>query len=100
MKFTRTFEEINKNDAPIAGGKGASLGEMTRAGFSVPKGFVILSSAFDEFYKLNNPNSPIPIEIAEEITHAFKVLGADLMAVRSSATSEDSATDAWAGQLE
>ena len=45
----RHFNQISKNDVGIAGGKGASLGEMTQAGISVPQGFVVLASAFDKF---------------------------------------------------
>jgi phosphoenolpyruvate synthase/pyruvate phosphate dikinase len=51
MSFTRNFKELNKNDADIAGGKGASLGEMTQAGIPVPPGFVVLSTSFDYFLK-------------------------------------------------
>ena len=47
MELIRQFEKLNKNDAGIAGGKGASLGEMTQAGIPVPGGFVILSTTFD-----------------------------------------------------
>lgn len=54
MKLTRAFSELNKTNADIAGGKGASLGEMTQAGIPVPPGFVILSSTFDEFIKDND----------------------------------------------
>lgn len=49
MKFTKSFENLDKKDISIAGGKGASLGEMTQAGFPIPEGFVILVSAFDKF---------------------------------------------------
>jgi len=49
MKFTKTFEQLGKGDAGIAGGKGASLGEMTRAGIPVPPGFVVLAGAFNHF---------------------------------------------------
>lgn len=49
MNIVSDFKNINKKDSGIAGGKGASLGEMTRAGFPVPPGFIILSSAFDKF---------------------------------------------------
>ena len=38
----------------IAGGKGASLGEMTKAKISVPPGFVVLASAFDRFIEETN----------------------------------------------
>lgn len=47
--FSRKFNELSRKDANIAGGKGASLGEMTQAGVPVPDGFVILSSTFDRF---------------------------------------------------
>lgn len=49
MIFTKTFNELSKNNADIAGGKGASLGEMTQAGIPVPPGFVVLSESFEQF---------------------------------------------------
>jgi len=51
MELIRDFTKLTKSDAGIAGGKGASLGEMTRAGIPVPPGFVVLSSAFERFLK-------------------------------------------------
>jgi len=42
----------------------------------------------------------MPPEIAQEILTAFKKMDARFVAVRSSATAEDSSTAAWAGQLE
>lgn len=51
MELTRNFKKIAKEDAIIAGGKGASLGEMTQAGIPVPPGFVVLSTTFDQFLK-------------------------------------------------
>ena len=35
MFFIRQFNQLSKADITIAGGKGASLGEMTKAGFSI-----------------------------------------------------------------
>ena len=49
MPFTNTFQQLSKQNVSIAGGKGASLGEMSNAGFPVPPGFVVLASAFDRF---------------------------------------------------
>lgn len=49
MKFTKTFKQLSKKDVGIAGGKGASLGEMTQVKIPVPPGFVILAGAFDRF---------------------------------------------------
>jgi pyruvate,water dikinase len=48
-KFIKTFKDLTRKDVGIAGGKGASLGEMLNAKISVPLGFVILASAFDKF---------------------------------------------------
>ncbi len=48
------FKEVDKEDIPLVGGKGANLGEMTRAGFPVPNGFIVTAHAFFEFIKENN----------------------------------------------
>ena len=96
MKFVRKFSEIRQKDVATAGGKGASLGEMAQAGFPVPDGFVVLANAFDNF----SHDSEIPKDLEEEIVTEFKSLDVELVAVRSSATAEDGAVDAWSGQLE
>ncbi len=46
MEYIKFFEELSKEDVAIAGGKGANLGEMTKAGFPVPEGFVVTSKAY------------------------------------------------------
>ncbi|RBY83813.1 phosphoenolpyruvate synthase [Geodermatophilus sp. TF02-6] len=40
------FADIGRDDVPAAGGKGASLGELLRAGVRVPDGFVVTTAAF------------------------------------------------------
>jgi pyruvate,water dikinase len=40
------FAGLGRGDALIAGGKGANLGELTRAGFPVPPGFVVTADAY------------------------------------------------------
>lgn len=67
MKFVKDFNEINKNDVAIAGGKGASLGELTLAGIPVPKGFVVLANAFEKFLEETDLN----VEI-DSILHSVK----------------------------
>lgn len=47
------FHEITKDDVPIAGGKGANLGEMARAGFPIPEGFVVTTLAFNKHLEEN-----------------------------------------------
>ncbi len=49
MKFIKVFKQLTKKDVNIAGGKGASLGEMINNKIPVPQGFVVLASAFDRF---------------------------------------------------
>jgi pyruvate,water dikinase len=48
------FKEIDKNDGPQVGGKGANLGEMVGAGFPVPDGFVVTAQAYYKFLEENN----------------------------------------------
>ncbi len=51
MKYVAFFEELNKEDVAIAGGKGANLGELTQAKIPVPPGFVVTSETYDKFMK-------------------------------------------------
>ncbi|MDP1884542.1 MAG: PEP/pyruvate-binding domain-containing protein [Candidatus Moranbacteria bacterium] len=131
MELLRTFRDLGKGDADIAGGKGASLGEMTQAGVPVPPGFVVLAGTFEKFLEETDlgvevdailhtvdhnamhtveeasekiqtliKSAQMPGDIAREIAEEFKKLGAEFVAVRSSATAEDGAENAWAGQLD
>lgn len=131
MRYIKQFVELSKGDASIAGGKGASLGEMTQAGIPVPPGFVVLANAFDKFLvetdigvkiavaldtvkteevrtveeaseKIQTLilSAAMPPEVVNEIISAHEQLGIEFVAVRSSATAEDSASAAWAGQLD
>ena len=43
------FSEIGKEDIPKVGGKGANLGELTKAGIPVPNGFCITAQAYYYF---------------------------------------------------
>ncbi len=129
--FTTPFSQLSKNSVDIAGGKGASLGEMLNHGISVPDGFVVLATTFDNFLHATDLTQEIeailknvdhqavssvdkasekiqalikhagmPVEIANEIQTEFKKLDSKFVAVRSSATAEDGAENAWAGQLD
>ncbi len=48
------FDQIDKEDVSLVGGKGANLGEITKAGFNVPEGFVLSSHAYYDFIRENN----------------------------------------------
>ncbi|MGB2669657.1 MAG: PEP/pyruvate-binding domain-containing protein [Candidatus Acidiferrum sp.] len=133
------FAEIGIDDRPTVGGKGASLGELLRAGIRVPAGCVVTTVAFERFLAAIDPtgsirreieqlsaddldacargsveararleSAPIPEDLREQIAIHYQKLceGAGEMeitvpvAVRSSATSEDSADASFAGLQE
>ncbi len=51
MKLVVWLDEISNKDVNIAGGKGASLGEMWNAGLPVPPAFVVTAEAYRYFIK-------------------------------------------------
>lgn len=73
----------------VAGGKAASLAHLLKNGFNIPAGFVVKAET-----------SLTSKDAEETILNAFDKLNSQNVAVRSSATAEDSQTSSWAGQLE
>jgi pyruvate,water dikinase len=53
------FADIALADRPTVGGKGGSLGELTRAGIAVPEGFVVRTAAFEEFIATLETAAPL-----------------------------------------
>jgi len=51
--LTAFFNQLDKNDIPLVGGKGANLGEMTQAGFPVPNGFAVTVESYVRFLEEN-----------------------------------------------
>ncbi|WP_132432252.1 PEP/pyruvate-binding domain-containing protein [Pseudonocardia endophytica] len=113
--YTRRFDELGATDVETAGGKGANLGELTRAGLPVPPGFVVVTPAYDAFVAANGLQARIdaggpaeiraafeagtaPEPVAAAVTAALTELGSGPLAVRSSATVEDVADTSAAGQ--
>ncbi|MFB3777733.1 MAG: PEP/pyruvate-binding domain-containing protein [Bryobacteraceae bacterium] len=72
----------------VLGGKGSRLAAMARAGFPVPAGFCVTTRADWEA-------APA---LEEAIRQAWRRLGVDSVAVRSSATTEDLPSASFAGQ--
>ena len=52
------FAELGLADRPQVGGKGGSLGELTRAGIAVPPGFVVKTAAFEQFVASAEKEAP------------------------------------------
>ena len=123
----RQLEDLGRGDVAFAGGKGANLGELIRAGLHVPAGFVVGAPAFarvaaeagiadaieerlagldvsdvgavrsaaDELRAMVRA-AAVPGDLEDAIRQAYEGLSDDgpaAVAVRSSATAEDTASD-------
>ena len=127
MELIRWFEDIKRDDVAVAGGKGANLGELFRAGFPVPDGFVVTADAYLAATQTvdlrlegdcSDPTTldrgsmrlqaaveatPIPDELRTAIIDAYSDLAERVglndpaVAVRSSATAEDLSGASFAG---
>ncbi len=51
--YTRTFADADATRLDLAGGKGANLSKLTQAGFRVPPGFTVATSAYRDFVARN-----------------------------------------------
>ncbi len=69
MRYTTRIQDLAKGDVRTAGGKGASLGELTRAGATVPSGFVVLTSAFEKFLDAHELRAEIDAALCEVDVH-------------------------------
>ena len=49
--YTLSFGEVDGTRLSEVGGKGANLGELTRAGFPVPPGFCVTTAAYRDFVR-------------------------------------------------
>jgi pyruvate,water dikinase len=58
------LSHFRRSDLALAGGKGANLGELSRAGFQVPAGYVITTAAYDLLLEKNDLQ-----------THLLKIIG-------------------------
>ena len=45
------FDEVGKDDVSLVGGKGANLGEMSRAQIPVPPGFIVSTHSYRQFLR-------------------------------------------------
>lgn len=96
---------VTRDDLATAGGKGANLGALVRAGFAVPHGFVVTTDAYRAAVGgLAAPDrdaveqAEMPAAVRDSILDAARLLDAGRVAVRSSATAEDLPGAAFAGQ--
>lgn len=132
--YVRWFEQLGIADVPMAGGKGANLGEMVGAGLPVPPGFVITAAAYHDFIddaklrdRIAREIDALNIDDRNALEHTAELIQAEIMtasvpdairsevltaygqlcrreqsvalavAVRSSATIEDTEAASFAG---
>lgn len=67
--FVRWFASIGIADCPTVGSKGASLGELDRAGIRVPPGFVVTTAAFERMLGKLDADGSIRARVAELDPH-------------------------------
>ena len=120
------FDEAACEDPETAGGKGASLARLQRAGLPVPYGFVVQAEALVRTLEAGQRHrqlqclledassdalhsrakvaqalvmaAPLVSGLDSEVADAYQRLGEGPVAVRSSACAEDSETASFAGQ--
>ncbi|NLJ99510.1 MAG: phosphoenolpyruvate synthase [Tissierellia bacterium] len=66
FKYIKWFNQIDKNDIPMVGGKGANLGELTQKGLDVPPGFCVTAGAYTYFIE--------KVDLANKIKEKIKNL--------------------------
>jgi rifampicin phosphotransferase len=125
VQVVHDLKSLSRNDLAVAGGKGANLGELIRLGMPVPPGFVVSAEAYAEqvrtwglverlaphleariwdaaaaeAMKIVEEGALLPV-IESSVRDAYRRLGAEYVAVRSSATAEDLVDASFAGQHE
>jgi pyruvate, water dikinase len=124
------FDDAEAHRADVAGGKGASLGRLRKAGLPVPPGFVVRASALKDALEADGSLDEVAAlarsfdggagsaqiaadiqamvtaispgeDLVSDVEQAYAALGDDVyVAVRSSACAEDGETASFAGQQE
>jgi phosphoenolpyruvate synthase/pyruvate phosphate dikinase len=60
------LQDVGRSDLAVAGGKGANLGELIRAGFPVPAGFLVTTVSYGHFVAHNHLDEIIVRALREE----------------------------------
>jgi len=115
-RYVLRFDEVSEDDSHLVGGKGLRLAQLAQAGLPVLSGFCVTTVAYRAFLSFNGPEkmfsagtaaavrahmatTELPPDVARAILEAYEALK-DPVAVRSSATSEDSQDASFAGQYD
>ena len=103
MSYVVRFADLGRADIAVAGGKGANLGELTRAGCrcrpascSPPRRTGTASRRGRR--SRGDARAEITGDLADAVRAAYRALGSPAVAVRSTATAEDLQEASFAGQ--
>lgn len=112
-RYTVEVGDRNILRKDLVGNKAKNLAELSRRALPVPHFFCITTWALRDFLTFNNVSgcdptrtrelirsSPIPEPIVKEIERMYRRWAHIPLAVRSSATHEDTHSASWAGQLD
>jgi len=91
------LQDIREGDLTRVGRKALHLGVMMRAGFTVPRGFVIPTDACEEAIRSSGQQIELDEQLQAAIIAAYRARGFQRVAVRSSATLEDLGHASFAG---
>lgn len=102
MPYFLTFKEISKKQLSpgLIGGKASALVRLYQEGFPVPDGFVITTEFFNNFSQENPSLKFSKQEIATIYRYIDACSPSNSVAVRSSASVEDSNSQSFAGQFD
>src|SRR5262245_16079855 len=108
--FVVQLKEVSGADLSRVGSKAANLGELSRAGFPVPDGFILTIAAFERFTEANGLRSDstldevtaarVPADVQNELRANARPWSEVPLAVRSSGVAEDLPGASFAGQYE
>ena len=65
MELVVSIRDVGGTDLPLVGGKGANLGELTRAGLPVPIAICVTTEAYRQFIALDDLQAPILAELVD-----------------------------------
>lgn len=124
MSYALALADCTADRAELVGGKAVGLGHLVRQAWDVPPGFVITTRAYRDWLAVRDLGPELERlhaglkdaasreirdlfertlptdELAAAVETGYRGLGEGLVAVRSSATAEDTAEASFAGQQE
>jgi pyruvate, water dikinase len=105
-RYVKPTVDCDSEHLALVGGKAVGLGSLLRAGQRVPASFVVTSEAFSDYVAGGSSagDGVLRDEVREQLADAYEALCRErqtsvTVAVRSSATLEDSSDASFAGQF-